>query len=160
MSYYNIVKIIPFDKLPCKILKQVSMAATTAEESDFESSKRLGASLQYKGIYFYGNNSHRNRVGKVYCVSLHAEVDVLLKALKSYEKNANLKSKTKMPPSTVCVVRLMRSKDGLPNYRSFRFGISKPCSNCEKQLYRFNVTKIYYTDVVDGKEVLCEMRMK
>lgn len=116
--------------------------------------------MNIKGRIFYGANYHRNRVGKIYCVSLHAEINVLLKALKSCEKNANLKSKTKLSSSTVWVVRLLNDTDNLPNYRSYRFGISKPCSNCEKQLHKFNVKKIYYTDIIDEKEVLCEMRIK
>lgn len=52
MSLYTIIKVIPFENLTGKILKQVSMAAKVAEESDFDSSKRLGASLEYKGSYF------------------------------------------------------------------------------------------------------------
>lgn len=159
MYFYNVVSTIPFDKVSNKILKQVSMAATIAEESDFDSSKRLGASLEYKGYYFYGSNSHRNRVGKIDCISLHAEVNVLTKALKKFEKNANLKSKTKLPPSTIYVVRLMRKKENLPSYRSYFFGISKPCADCQKKLYNFNVTRIFYTDIKDGREVICEMKI-
>lgn len=113
-----------------------------------------------KGLIFYAANVHRTRVGNISCVSLHAEVNVLLKALKSFSKNSNLKSKTKLPPSTICVVRLMRDKKDLPEYRNYRFGISKPCMNCEKQLHKYNVIKIYYTDIINGEEVLCEMRKK
>lgn len=161
MSLYNIVKIIPFNELSNKILKRLSNAAVVAEKSDFNSSKRLGASLQYKRAYFLQSNNHRRRAGKIDCgQSLHAEVNVILQALKSCKKNTSLKSKMKLPSSTVYVVRLMNENDNLPEYRSFRFGISKPCNNCEKQLHKFNVTKVFYIDVIDGQEVLCEMRMK
>ena len=53
----------------------------------------------------------------------------------------------------------MRSTDSLPTHRNYHFGISKPCMNCQTYLSRYNVTKIYYTDVIEGEEVLCEMRL-
>ena len=157
MSFYTLVNITPITKLSNKISKQVSMASHIAENSDFKSSKRLGASLQKKGTIFYGANYHRkSHSGKSH--SLHAEINVLIQALKRIEKNATLKSKIRLPSSTVCVVRLLKDTNNLPSHRTYRFGISKPCRNCEPQLYKFNVTKILYTDIIEGEEVLCELK--
>lgn len=52
MTFYTLVNTTPFYELSQKLLKQISRTAIAAEESDFDSSKRLGASLQYKGTYF------------------------------------------------------------------------------------------------------------
>lgn len=159
MSLYNLVNIISFDKLTNKRLKYISMAANIAENSDFEASKRLGAFLEYKGSHFLCPNNHRTRVGREDCISLHAEVNVILQAIKKYEKNASLKSKIKLSGSTVYVVRLLKNVDNNLAYRPYKFGISKPCPNCEKQLYKFNVSKIFYTDCINGEDVLCELRI-
>jgi len=159
MSLYTLNNIIPLKDISSSLLKKVSLATNIAEKSDFNSSKRLGATLGIKGIVFHASNNHRTRVGKTPCISLHAEVNVILKALKTYEKNPTLKTKKQLPPSTLCVVRLMTEKSGLPKHRTYRFGISKPCINCQKQLYKFNVTRVFYTDVINNQEVICEMRI-
>ena len=83
--------------------------------------------------------------------SLHAEMNVLLQALKMYEKNPTFKSRQKLNNSTVYVVRIKRDK--------YMFGCSKPCQECEPVLLRFQVSRVYYTDVINGVEVLCEMRL-
>jgi hypothetical protein len=158
MSLYNLVNIISVDNLTTKRLKYISLAANIAENSDFEASKRLGAFLEYKGSHYLCCNNHRTRVGRADCISLHAEINVILQALKKYEKNASLKSKLKLTGSTIYVVRL-KNNDKKTDYRPYKFGISKPCSNCEKQLYKFNISKIFYTDCIDGKDVLCELRI-
>jgi len=115
--------------------------------------------LNTKGRVFYAANHRSTRFGNISYISVHAEVNVVLKALRSRERNANLKTKVKLPPSTLYVVRLMRKTENLPDYRGHYFGISKPCLNCQQHLYKHNVTKIYYTDVIDDEEVLCEMRI-
>jgi len=159
MSLYNLTNITPIKKLSQKSIRRISIAASIAEESDFTSSKRLGAYLEYKGSRFNASNNRSTRFGNISYISLHAEVNVLLKALRSREKNANLKTKLKLPPSTVYVVRIMKKAENLPDHRVHYFGISKPCINCQKHLYKHNVIKIYYTDIIDNEEVLCEMRI-
>lgn len=52
MSFYSLTNITPINKLTQKSVKRISIAASIAEESDFTSSKRLGAYLEYKGSSF------------------------------------------------------------------------------------------------------------
>ena len=159
MALYNTIKTIPIEDISKKVFKKISDTANIAESSDFKSSKRLGACLEIKGQFFYGPNLHRTRIGRIPCQSLHAEVNVILKALRSSEKNANLHTKQKLPPCTVYVVRLLRDTKDNPMFRSYKFGMSKPCLNCQQHLKKYNVTRIFYTDIINGLEVLCEMRM-
>lgn len=57
--------------------------------------------------------------------------------------------------TTVYVTRFLLDKTDLPSYRTQKLGMVKPC---QPILYRYNVTRIYYTDTIDGQEVLCELR--
>lgn len=45
------------------------------------------------------------------------------------------------------------------NKTKYNFGNSKPCENCQKFLALYNVKKIKYTDIFNGKNILCEMRL-
>jgi cytidine deaminase len=159
MSLYKIVNTFPIEKISKKILKIISNTANVAERSDFDSSKRLGACLEIKRQIFYGHNLHRTRFGKTQYQSLHAEVNVILQALKSFERNATLHTKQKLSSSTVYVVRILSNTEDNHTTRSHKFGMSKPCLNCQQHLKKYNVKRIFYTDIINGNEVLCEMRM-
>ena len=41
---------------------------------------------------------------------------------------------------------------------NFLLGNSKPCDRCQSYLYLHGVKKIKYTDIIDGINVLCEMK--
>ena len=83
------------------------------------------------------------------CTSLHAEIDVLLKARKTIRKSKG---------GTIYVVRIGKSTIDLPDYKKHKVSMSMPCVNCQKKLYEYNICRIYYTNVIDGEEVLVEMR--
>ena len=73
--------------------------------------------------------------------SLHAEMSALLNA----KKNVDVYG------SSIYVVRIMSNNSSLGN--------SKPCCNCEYNLYLNGIKKIYYTDVVNAITVLVEMKI-
>lgn len=107
---------------------------------------------------FKGKNNHRQRAGRVWYYSLHAEMCALLRIIRSKDKRGSFKSKkTKKTPqyngSVVYVARPLGND---------MFGNAKPCANCAKYLHAHGITKIKYTDVriIDGTptSVLCEMR--
>lgn len=158
---YQLKNIKPINKLSKKNLKMLEMAVSEAEKSDFKSSKRLGASINYKNkIFINGYNSHRTRIGQIKCISLHAEISAIFNLLKYHKKNATLKSKIILPKSDIYVVRLMKNKKNLPIYRKHLFGNSKPCLNCQQKLSKYNVKRIFYTDIHNNIEVLCELNLK
>ncbi len=39
------------------------------------------------------------------------------------------------------------------------FGNCQPCENCQKQLAKYGFKKIKYTDCIDNKNVLVELRL-
>ncbi len=49
MQQYSLIKMTPLSNIKTKEWKIINMAATTAEKSNFEPSKRLGAVLSGKG---------------------------------------------------------------------------------------------------------------
>lgn len=76
--------------------------------------------------------------------------------IRTYDHNANLNTPIYIRTSSkIYVVRLLSTDNG----SKYKFGISKPCLNCQLNLYKFNVKRIYYTDIIDGIDVLCELRM-
>ena len=54
-----------------------------------------------------------------------------------------------MANGIIYVVRLMNETDGN----------SKPCSRCQSYLHRHNVKKMKFTDIINGVNVLCEMKI-
>lgn len=59
----------------------------------------------------------------------------------------------------LCVVRVTKDNQRFlqKDETDYKLAMSKPCTFCQKTMYPY-VKKIYYTDVIDGKHVLCEMR--
>lgn len=78
-------------------------------------------------------------------------MNVVIQALNLFEKNATLKSTKKLTGSSIYIVRVTKNMHN--------FGCSKPCKHCEPILFRYNVNRVYYTDIIDNVEVLCEMRV-
>ena len=112
-------------------------------------------------VNYMAHNEHREQYGRMHYKSLHSEMNSLFKLIKSEKKNRIRLGKGRLArsPATIYIVRLARP-DGMPtNSRGYMYTCSKPCHNCEKYLYHYNITCIKYTDVIDGKNVLCEMRI-
>jgi hypothetical protein len=107
-------------------------------------------------VLYVGENQRREMAGRMYQRSLHAEVHALLKSIKQCEKSYSFKRKNKpeRPPMTLYVVRILEG-NGTDCYT---LGKSMPCVNCQMCLYYYNVTKIKYTDIVDGINCVCELR--
>ena len=93
-------------------------------------------------------------------ISLHAEMDALFSMVKAHNCNRfDQKVAMKMPKiKCIYVVRLMNIKSENTPYKVM-LGNSKPCENCQKKLRLFCITKVKYTDVIDGINVLCEMKL-
>jgi deoxycytidylate deaminase len=109
-------------------------------------------------VFFEGENRYRELTGGTFYRSLHAEINALHKAIKTvreYKFKKDKKSPTKIEKlDTIYVVRLMND-----NKTKYNLGNCRPCENCQKYLIMYNVKKIKYTDIIDGKNVLCEMRL-
>jgi deoxycytidylate deaminase len=102
-----------------------------------------------------GENQHREMTGRKYHISLHAEIHALFQALKNNRKYDLEKSYVhQLNLSTIYVTRLLNNND-----TKYRLGNAKPCENCQKYLKLYKVKRIKYTDVIDGKNMLCEMRL-
>lgn len=80
-------------------------------------------------------------------------MNATLQMIRKYEKHGDLRSKIKFSASTLYVVRLKKSDEN-----HYHFGTSKPCLNCQRNMHKFNVARVFYTDVIDGIEVVCEFR--
>jgi len=118
--------------------------------------------LKGKGnVYYVGENQHREMTGKIHHSSLHAEMNALFKSIKSLDKSYRFTNrKIERPAMTIYVVRLLKGPPDNKNTPEFMFGGCQPCIHCQKYLALYNITKIRYTDVVDGVSVLCELRKK
>lgn len=120
--------------------------------------------MKGKGAVIYvGENQHREMTGRMYHKSLHAEMNALFKSIKGMDKKNRISRKVKYyrPPMTMYVVRLSRG----PNKKreeicEYMFGSCRPCVNCQKYLASYNVTRIKYTDIIDGVSVMGELRLK
>jgi deoxycytidylate deaminase len=99
-----------------------------------------------------GENQHREHAGRCHHTSLHAEIHALLRFLRIRYKTTNLKTRKNMPSTTIYIVRLPTGEK-----RDY-FGNSKPCDNCELLLYKHNITRVKYTNIIDGIPVLCELK--
>lgn len=117
-----------------------------------------------KGNAFYGHNEHRQSIGKTFYKSVHAEVNVICKALKG-QKIFKIDNK---------FISKKNKNSGILKNRIFKKGIlyvarvignnkiacSKPCINCQKYMFKYGVRKIKYTDIdKHGKPILTEMRI-
>ena len=156
---YHLNTITPIHDIPNKDIRAVNEALNTAYESNFHSSLRLGACIKNKKEYLMGPNMKgQTRFGKISRVSLHAEMNALCSYLRKEYGHTSFKQKpTKTNNYTVYVVRVMNSKKGLPDNQKVWFGCSKPCINCQTNLFHFGFKKIKYTDNINGQNVLCEM---
>lgn len=105
-----------------------------------------------------GYNSLDTRIGGTCRYSSHAEVRAILRCIKSiwgkeYDFR-NLPKNFSLNGATLYVCRTMRTKDNLPCHGMW-FGSSRPCVNCEKVIKGLGIHKVKYTDIIDGKQVMC-----
>jgi hypothetical protein len=148
---YILTEVVPLKNLLSKDLNAINHASEIAEKSIFDKSKRLGAVLTCKGNNYVGENQHREKYGKIFHRSLHAEMHALLKSVKMNRQNRIVNKKNNVPKMTIYVVRIC----AIPKL----YGNAKPCETCQKFLYFYNVQKIKYTDNINGVNVLCTMKM-
>ena len=89
----------------------------------------------YKGL-----NEHRQHVGKSHFVSVHAEMNALLRLLRLKDSRASFR--TKSPPrfssATIYVVR----PDAQGELRNAR-----PCPDCARILLQHGINRVKYTDL-------------
>ena len=109
---------------------------------------------------FSGTNVHETRTGNIK-YSQHAEMSALQKYIKNeYGKSANLASpakKTKGKAPTIYIVRITKCSN-IPT-DCCMFGNSRPCCDCQKNLIKFGVKIIKYTNIINDVPVLCELRL-
>lgn len=107
--------------------------------------------LKAGNVLYAAENQHREHFARIHYTSIHAEMNALFKYLKIKHKTNRFMRKNKIDCSdlTVYVVRLKEKT----------VGNSKPCEHCQKWLKFYNVKRIFYTDVINDIEVLCEMRL-
>lgn len=154
---YKLTKITPLSDLGNKDNTMINHAIDAAKKSEFPSFK-LGACLKNKGrVTYVGENKYRGLTGGVHYFTLHAEMNALYKSLKMNNTyKFNPKNAKNYKASVIYVVRLMAPKTRKNN---LLLGMSKPCEHCQTFLKMYNVTKIKYTDIIDGVSVLCEMKI-
>ena len=159
---YQIVKVTNIYDLQTKDIKNLNLAIDQAEKSFFSQPRKMGSVLEYSGRKIIGENQHREQYGRTHYTSLHAEMNTLFKSIKIKRQNRLSigKGRLSRPPSTIYIVRISKPEGMDPiDKRGYTYGCSKPCENCQKHLYYYNVTRIKYTDIIDGKSVLCEMKI-
>ena len=106
---------------------------------------------------FYGENQHRQKIGKTYSQSVHAEINTIFKHLKK-NNIYDLNDVSISSSGVIYVVRLMNTDDGKCDKFDYLMGNSKPCDRCQSFLFKHNIKKIKYTDIINGVNVLCEMK--
>jgi deoxycytidylate deaminase len=152
-SKFYLHKTYNYSDVKGNIKKYIDCAKEVAMKSIF--SHRLGSCLVSGTDIFIGENQHRQYYGRKFYKSLHAEMNSLRKKQsklrKFCEKKINKKS------NTIFIVRLMNN---LNENKEFILGNSKPCKNCEINLYEGGIDRIYYTDNENGIQVIKELRIK
>ena len=82
-------------------------------------------------------------------------MNALYKYIKIAEKKKRFYRAEKKGANTVYVVRVLNfQKNG-----ETAVGCCLPCEHCQKWLARYNVKKVFYTDHINGENVLCEARL-
>jgi hypothetical protein len=165
---YKLLNSIPFTELNSNDIYALTICNEVAKQSEFiNAQKRLGAYLNYgKNRYnFYGENYYRERVGKIMMKSTHAEMNAIMKFLKSryiYKlthvlSNKKRKRKYNLKNSILYVLRTLGDKTN--DFVGNACGLSKPCKICQKYLALHGVGTIKYTEYVNGINVLHTMKL-
>ena len=120
---------------------------------------------------FVGANVHETRKGNIK-YSQHAEMSALRKYIKyQYGKDTHLGSCPKLQTRKLpelYVVRLTGSAyahsktqcESIGSDGECLFNNSLPCKDCQKNLIKFGINTIKYTNIIDEQSVLCELKLK
>lgn len=104
-------------------------------------------------------NDHRQLAGKVYHISLHAEMNALIRSIKATDKTAtflNINKKNRRSKEVMYVARLTDIEKTKGN---ITFGNSMPCDHCQTWMHKHKIKVIKYTDFIDGKNVICTLKI-
>ena len=91
-------------------------------------------------------------------------MNALFQSIKLQEKSNRFYSRGKSKlldrsKGTIYVVRLMRNAPPSDSVCRYLLGNARPCNHCQKLLRMYNIRRVKYTDVIDGENVLCELRL-
>ena len=93
-------------------------------------------------------------------ISMHAEMHALFNLIKANNQNRfsprNRNSVGKI--KCIYVARLMNIETDDSPFPVL-LGNSKPCENCQNKLKMYGISKVKYTDIIDGVNVLCEIKL-
>lgn len=155
--FYKVIQTRPINTLASRQLSIIQKCINEAEKSDFNDNRRLSACVIIKNKQYYGSNKTRTRFEGKNVFSVHAEVQTVNNVLKSNFRKGVNNSKDRLN-GTLYVIRILRNKDNMDKCRTHKLAISKPCINCQIELYKRNICTVYYTDVINNVEVLVKMK--
>lgn len=162
---YSIVLIENLESVSSKELKILDKLIDIAENSDAPD-YRMAACLKVNPSLFFGYNQYcRTRTKKMNTYSLHAEmhaISLYIREVGGLDSNFRSLKKNKIPinnKSTIYITRPLKTSRNLPTTQHLWFGCSKPCENCRNRLMEAGIGKIKYTDIINGKQVLCTMKL-
>lgn len=69
------------------------------------------------------------------------------------------KKKIKKNNATVYVIRRLGHCNHLPENQKCWLANSKPCPHCQSYLAKFGFKCVKYTDIINGINVLCELKL-
>lgn len=94
-------------------------------------------------------------------ISMHAEMHALFNLVKANNHNRfsprNKSSVGKI--KCIYVARLMNIASDEDSPFPVLLGNSKPCDNCQSKLKMYGINRVKYTDIIDGVNVLCEIKL-
>jgi len=159
---YSIASIESISQVSKKDIKILDRLATIAKLSDAPD-HQMAACIDY-GSEIYGYNQYiRTRTRRMNAYSLHAEIHAIslfIKNIGGYDTDFHNIHKLKFPnKTTIYITRPLRMKYNDPSQLMW-LGCSKPCDNCEKYIRAVGISKIKYTDIIDGKQVLYTLKLK
>ena len=82
----------------------------------------------------------------------------LIKSIKAIDKTGNFLTQKKIRKGKE-VMYVARLTDNSVNKGRITFGNSMPCEHCQKWMYRHRIRMVKYTDFIDGKNVICTMKI-
>lgn len=155
-TYYMLVNSIPISTITTRQLTLIETAyqSTFAYTNIKRKSKNMGALLYINKKKFkcasnqyHNTNKQSSMLPKIInnAHSIHAEMNVLLQSLHTLKNNT--------VPGILYIVRKCVIN------QTMSFSNSKPCSLCEYYLAHFKIKKIYYTNIINNVEMLCELRL-
>ena len=62
--------------------------------------------------------------------------------------------------TTIYIARIITLDKEIPEHQTCWLGNCMPCDNCQKNLHKYGINRIKYTDIIDGENVVCEMSVQ